>query len=324
MSNYTGLLILNLFLGIGMGLTMPNLPKLAAGWFQPAQRGIVMSIYSTGISTGACLGLMLTLPVIYKIVESWNKVFFVWGAVTVIIALLTCLLIRNYPDFKSIESLRNTGNNIDYEVYKNKHLRAVAAAFFCLCWINYSYIGWIPTIVNARGASVALGGAMAGILYISGFVANMVSPTLSAKLNRRAVFIWESFVVGVFVTIGVMFAPMDALWILFPLLGLILNTPYAISVFMMPLDLFPREKVGASTGMIFTVGYFAALVGPFASGKIMDITGNINSVMISFILVYVIGAIIGFFFIPDPLGSRDSVQRPIGSDNKLKAKVDAE
>lgn len=55
MSNYTGLLILNLFLGIGMGLTMPNLPKLTAGWFQPAQRGIVMSIYSTGISTGAYL-----------------------------------------------------------------------------------------------------------------------------------------------------------------------------------------------------------------------------------------------------------------------------
>lgn len=73
---------------------------------------------------------------------------------------------------------------------------------------------------------------------------------------------------------------------------------------MMPLDLFPREKVGASTGMIFTVGYFAALVGPFASGKIMDMTGNINSVMISFIVMYVIGVIIGFFFIPDPLKKR--------------------
>lgn len=47
---------------------------------------------------------MLTLPVIYKIVDSWNKVFFLWGAVTIIIALLTCLLIRNYPDFKRIES----------------------------------------------------------------------------------------------------------------------------------------------------------------------------------------------------------------------------
>ena len=91
-SSHIGLVLLNLLLGVGIGLALPNLPKLTAGWFPPAQRGWATSVYSTGIAIGSSMGLLLTMPVAYKIAGTWNKVFFVWGTLAAVV--LSCLILK--------------------------------------------------------------------------------------------------------------------------------------------------------------------------------------------------------------------------------------
>ena len=292
-SSYPALLVLNLLLGVGIGLSLPNLPKLTAGWFPPAQRAWATSVYSTGIACGSSGGLFLTMPVAFPLAgRTWHQVFYVWGALALLVAVLMWLLIRNYPGY---QTPARSATLFDAAVYSNKTIWLVAAAFFWACWLFFSVIGWIPTIMKTKGVSATAGGAMAALVPITGLVAMLVAPTLSNKLRRRVIFIWGSYAVGLLVVLAMIFSPISGFWLLLSLTGLIINTPFVIAVFVIPVDMIPRERLGAATGLIMTVGYIAALLGPWVSGAIWDMTGSVTGVMISLIIAYAIGIVISLF-----------------------------
>ena len=60
--SFISFLICNFIMGIGIGFTMPNLPKLNGDWFASAEQGVATLVFSTGISLGSSAGLMLTIP----------------------------------------------------------------------------------------------------------------------------------------------------------------------------------------------------------------------------------------------------------------------
>ena len=152
---------------------------------------------------------------------------------------------------------------------------------------------------------------MAAVVPVAGAVAVLLAPMASHKLRRRVAFIWGPYAIGMLTVLGMMYSPIRGFWFLLPLTGLTLNTPFVIAELVIPADMVPREHLGAATGLIMTVGYFAALLGPWVSGAVWDVTGSVTGVMTSLVIAYLAGIIIALF-VPEPFPrSKKTLIKPV-------------
>ena len=154
--------------------------------------------------------------------------------------------------------------------------------------------------MDSKGVSASAAGGFAALVPFFGVIAMLVAPALSNKIQKRAVFVWGPYLVGIVTIFAMIYSSINGFWVLLPLMGLIINTPYVIAVFVIPVDLIPRENLGAATGLVLTVGYFAALIGPWVTGRVWDATGSVTGVMVSLMIAFAIGAVIAFFIPKNP------------------------
>ena len=305
--SYGLLLACNFLMGLAFGMTYPNLPKLVGDWFPARQRGLATSFYSTGIPVGSSSAMMLTIPVFLVLAGgNWTKVPLVWGIMPLCVAILLWLFCRNGPTF--VSSRASGKKFFDKAVYTNPVLWRVGLTFFCCTWVFYVCLAWFPSILAARSFSPEAAGAATGLIPLFGLLGNLIVAVLSDKIHWRSIFIIGGQVLGA-ISMGLMFICPDSwFYILLPLIGFFDNAAYACLAFLLPIDLVPQEQRGAAAGMIMTLGYVAALLGPTVAGAIWDASQNINVILISIMVIYLIGIIFSVR-IPDPLRKKYKEQR---------------
>ncbi len=78
-------------------------------------------------------------------------------------------------------------------------------------------------------------------------------------------------------------------------------------ILTLPLELLPRQTAGAASGMVLSIGYSAAFVGPWLAGRILDGTGSLNLVLV-FLAITAVAWTAVSFMIPETgrLTGRDS------------------
>ena len=84
----SGLLAFTFIYGIGIGLSMPNLPKLISGWVTRQKAGMATGIFSAAMATGEALALAITMPLIFPLTNTFQGVFF--SGVYLLLRHLSC------------------------------------------------------------------------------------------------------------------------------------------------------------------------------------------------------------------------------------------
>jgi CP family cyanate transporter-like MFS transporter len=304
-SDFRSLFIYTCIFGIGFSMAFSSLPKLMGLWLPADKVGLATGIYVTGISVGGAVSLGITLPVIFPVTNSFHGTLFIWSIPAAVGAILWWFVVKECSSRSSAHQAPLEGKKAgqSYHVWKNRNLWVTAAILFFLNTQFYTWAGWTPQLMIMKGAKPEVAALMISFNSWVSIPFMFLIPWASHKVGLVKPFIGLA-------ALGFILAAWAAIYIHVPLgwpLMFLLGVMFAIYPLLLalPVDLAPREYVGAASGMVLSIGYLGALVGPWLAGYFLDVFGTLSPALI--VLIGTGVALGGFSMLLPETGSRTKV-----------------
>ncbi|MDU7472725.1 MAG: MFS transporter [Paenibacillus macerans] len=312
--NFVSLFIARVLFGMGEGPLSSSQSKMVNNWFPKKYRARALSISMAGTSLGGAI----SGPIVGIIALTWGwKVSFV--LITIIGLIWTAFwlkCVKDAPkdvadgeadDEKEVQPAPAGKTKTPLSFYlKHPTVLFTSVAFFAYNYILFFFLTWFPSyLIQARGLDIkemsfatmipwtvgflgfALGGFIIDFLY---------KKTGNAMFSRKVVLV--TCLLGAAVSIG--FA------------GLVNTTAAAVSlmaaaVFFLYLtaitywaiiqDTVEKERVGGVGGFMHFLANTSGIIGPTATGMLVQTTGHFTSAFILAGGLAVIGALCVAFFV---------------------------
>ena len=282
--DFPTLLAFTVIYGTGFGLVWPNLPKLISVWVPREKAVMATGIFTAGMATGIALPVAITVPVIYPVANTFQGTFFIWAIPTIAATILWWILVKDPPHSRTPrESLGRSGVPFR-QVLQNKNLWLVAILLSLNNFFMFTWVGWSPALMMQKGATPDLAALIASVYMWVVIPSVFFIPRLSYKLGVRKPFIWISSFILAFVSLEAIFMTVPMGWVLMALAGIVNSTRF-VTIMALPVEMMPKKIVGVASGLILSIGYIGAIIGPLIGGHLFDLTGSLD-----FSLLVLIGA----------------------------------
>ncbi|MCJ7596337.1 MAG: MFS transporter [Desulfobacterales bacterium] len=274
---------------MGFSLYFPNLAKTVKEHFPAHFIGKATGIYTTAIPLGAGVGIALTKPLLAA-TGSWQKVMGVWSIMALFILALCAIAVSRCRGaargpFQPAPAPSQEGpkNSMDgdplqggppVEERKDRLPLPMIICGLLLAILNvifYATLGWLPTYLTEEGWSLASAAAVTSMISFVEVPAVLLVPILSDRTGRRKIIILACFFLIALCAVLVSLAPSWS-WAAAPVLGITFGAPFAL-LLAFPAQFSRHEKVGSAAGLVLSIGYAGALLGPPLAGYVRDITG---------------------------------------------------
>lgn len=268
---------------LGAGISAGNvlLPAIIKECF-PLRIGALTALYTTTMSifaggfAGACSPLM----------DAWGE----WRMALVLIAPLACIAAvlwvissasgNRHGLMSGAKEVARTPSERTLRVFHPRILRQpltwwITLQFGLQSILFYCTVAWLPSILAARGIS---GGAVAlcvALFPLMGIPCTMFLPPLAQRMRgQRGLGVG----IGVLCTVGVAllwWAPTDG-WSVFAVgfFGLALGAPFCLCMFYLGYRTVNADDAARLSGIVQTLGYLMAAVGPTCLGLIYDLSSS--------------------------------------------------
>ena len=278
-TSYSSLLAFTLISGIGIGLSYPNLPKLVSAWAAREKAGVATGIFATGMMAGAALALAITMPIVFPVTNTFQGAFLIWSIPPIIAAILWWALVREPPRNSIHDELASRYKTPLRQVLRNKNLWLVAILFLLEAFFFYSWTGWSPALMMLKGATPDFAGLIVSITLWVGIPTVLLMPRLAYKLGLRKPFIWLPSIIIAIITYAAIHIDLSLSWLIMVLVGIADNTRF-VTILALPVELMPKEEVGTASGVVLSLGYIGAIIGPLIGGRILDVTGSLDLLLL--------------------------------------------
>ena len=301
--------------GIGSGASNVPVVGLLASWFTPRRRGLAAGI----VVTGSSLGLIFTGPAVplvtsFYFPDGWRICWYLFGGLTILIALAGAFFIRNRPSQMGLKPWGpHAGYSMDSpeaqalrwaDVYKSTtlwHLGLVYMAF------GFSYIIYMTFFVKYLIAEGGYTSQSAGNLFMTmgwcSLLCGLIWGSLSDLIGRRLAL------VSVYCIHGISFF-LFAVWPV-PEGFVVSAVLFGISAWSIPAimaatcgDVFGPRMAPAALGFITLLFGIAQAIGPGIAGAMADKTGSFSSGFILASGVAFIGAVGAWMIRSDSIAAR--------------------
>ncbi len=279
--------VLNFLVGWFNGMGWPPCGRVMTHWFSSNERGTMMSIWNCAHNVGGGLvGLMATYGAIWFgswVYGSHSELYFLVGtfafpaAVSLLIAILAYILLRDTPQscgLESVESWRNdypknysekheqtlTTREIFFKyVLNNKFLWYIALANAFVYMVRYGCLDWAPTLLTEKGIDPKSMGWAYSVYEFAAIPGTIICGWLSDKVfhGRRALpTIIFMLLVLVFVVLYWQFIDnITVVMICLIGIGFFIYGPVML-IGVQALDLAPKNAAGTAAGLTGFFGYF--------------------------------------------------------------------
>lgn len=281
----------------GAGSAGSNVPimALASAWFASKRRGMATGI----LVSGSSIALLLLGPLIPKILESypgsgWRVCWYILGGLTLLIALLNYLLIRNRPEEKNLhpvgESSPPPPSTVSFSgrsLYSSRSLWHLAGVFFTFGFSYIIYMQFFSAyLINEAKVSTEKAGEYLMLLGILSIFCGPFWGTVSDFIGRKYGLALVLLAQGTsYLIFGLFKSPLGYLTstILFGLTAWSVPSIIAAAVG----DIVGARLAPAALG--FTILIFSAgqTLAPPLAGKIADLAG-------SFTPAFILSALVAF------------------------------
>ncbi|MBU4565266.1 MAG: MFS transporter [Desulfarculus sp.] len=276
---------------VGLGVAMVFVPtvKVLTHWFTRAEftrmMGILMALGGVGAYTAAQPLAWLSLIV------GWRGSFILIGVVTLVIAGLVWVLVRNRPEDKGLPPVADSlsdplggdtmtlGQGIKM-VLGNPRFWAVAVWFFITPGIFFSLGGlWGgPYLMQVYGLSKTQAGGILSMLAVGMIVGSPLVSWVSDKIlvSRKSTMIITG--VGLCLLVGILYlAPASfspSMLYLWFFLFAVCSSAIVVIGFTTTKELFPVAIAGTSTGLINLFPFLGGAVLQPVTGWLLQIQGG--------------------------------------------------
>lgn len=248
----------------GAAIMQPALPPLVRAWM-PERIGFATAVYTNGLLMSETLAVGLTLPVVLPWTGgSWRLSLALWALPVLVIAILVAFLAPR-PPRAAIRVPRRW-----WPDWRDKRLWRLA---FLLAGVNSLYFGaitFVPEYLDHLGRTGEISAALTA-LNLAQIPASLLMLVVAGRLvQRRASYVALGSIALVSL-LGIIIMPGDWVVAWCAVLGFAIASALILILALPPLLSEPHDVHRLSAG-IFTISYSCAVVIPFASGRIWDLT----------------------------------------------------
>lgn len=299
-----GLLILaQILVGIGVGVTLVNLPKIINAWFPPQQIGLATGIYMTALMIWLSLGLTLA-----PYFSGWAEINIYGGLLICAALILFAAIVRDAPPGVIIPKpniLEGARKSLS-----NKAIWGTSLGVFVAMAGMVPFQALFTTgAALEKGIDIATAGAIVAMITWSGWIGSLLFPVLSSKTGgARLYIILLSIAFSVLVYLGWVLGDILVLWVTITIAGFLAGgvIPHwmALPAYLPAVDSRMKpEWVGGSAGVINTFLCLGAFIStPFIIAPIALSYGFTMAFAVSALLFAIQGLFA--FLIPEPPRSK--------------------
>ena len=329
---------LRIALGMGEAGAYPSAAGVTAKWFPDKERGRVSGLFDSGGKLGAAVALPATAWLIS--VFNWHVAFIISGGIGLIWTAIWWAYYRDPEQHKYVNEAelkyiregqaryRSGADNAPpmkwYAFFRHRNVCATCLGFFTINYHNYFFITWFPTyLVKEHHLSLVKMGFVASIPLIVAMFAECLGGWVSDILYARG---WSLtavrktiMVIGMLLASTIALAPFTSslAWVIVIMAISKSGGPIAASqVWSIPGDIAPKNMVSLLGALQNSVSNMAGVVGPIATGIIIQLTGSFSGALMAVGLVTLLGAVNFLFF----LGKVEPIQPKGVQDSILAAK----
>ncbi len=258
---YTGLLVSQFFVGLGLAAVMPCLSLMVKAW--AADRpGLGTGIYFSGFAVGNASALAVT-PRLLEVM-SWRQVFLVYAAVAGAVCILWFLLGRGGG---SVSSSFRLG---DIKLVMRERLVWVLLILLVGSMGCYDTLAsWMPRVLQMKG----LAPEFASVLPAGFFAAGPVTGLLLDRFrNRRTLVLLLGVAAAAAIALTIS-APLPLLLVCFFAIGFTTTGVSVVSLTMPVEEKRLSPYAGTVVGFVTSVSNVGPLAVPVVFGYLIDVTG---------------------------------------------------
>lgn len=262
--------------GVGIAVGNVLLPALIKREFAPP--GLMMGLYVAVMTTGAAVATALTVP-LERALGSWELALGAWTvpAVVATVAWLPALAsARRGEPVAPVPKVRLRGDRLAW---------MLTGLFAFQSTLFYALVAWMPDLLRDAGLSDGRAGAMVSIAMLLGLPSGLLAPIVAARMTDQRVLVAGSAALWIAGLAGVLASPttLTELWMV--LMGIAQGAGFALAIALVVLRSPDGARATALSGMVQSLGYVVAAVGPLALGALHDLTGGWDAVLVTMLAI---------------------------------------
>ncbi|MBC3873759.1 MFS transporter [Undibacterium flavidum] len=301
------LFALRLLVGAAEAPSFPGNSRITSSWFPVHERGLAAAIFNSA----QYFATVLFAPLMGWLVHSWGwqSVFFVMGALGIVMAVVWLLTIygpNKHPRINQAELdyLQAGGALVDLEsrsssgtakateqsfdtllivkqLLSNRMLLGVYLGQYCINTLTYFFLTWFPVyLVTERHMSILKAGFVAAIPAIAGFSGGILGGFISDRMIKSGYTLSIArktpIVIGLCMAMSMIFCnyiSSDTLVVALMSLAFFGKGIGALG-WAVVADTSPKEAGGLSGALFNTFGNLAGITTPIVIGYILHATGS--------------------------------------------------
>jgi CP family cyanate transporter-like MFS transporter len=258
--------------GTGMGLCVPNIPKIVSAWAPAGKAAGTAGLFHLGMPLGAALIMNLTMSVVFPVMGTYQGVFLVWSIPPIAAAVFWWTLVKEPPGYIVTKHTIHDINQSFRSLVRNRYLWMISLFLFLSEFANHSWFAWAPTLLQIKGATPEAAGMITSIILWVAVPSIIFMPRLCDRIGLRKPFLWiPSLALGL-VALSAIYTSVPLSIVLMIIVGICIETRY-IATLVFPVDIIPEKDLGTASGLLF-IGYIGGVIGPYIGGRILDYSGS--------------------------------------------------
>ncbi len=288
-------LLSRVVLGAGEAPTFALGAKVMRLWSSPRQRGLMMTLFTSGISIGLASGAIIAGYMVAH--NGWRTAFDVLAGVGFVWCLVWYFL---YPAqaAKGHAPLNRTRFSVA-PFFASRSFWGVVVAQCCVNYANFLMMSWLPVILRQRmnlsvfDASVHTAYCYAGAVVIS-LVAGRIGESLHSShahdpaRRKRVVALYLSMVATLGVLPFIQSVPFSMACLVLSM-GFVTAGSGANMALLADL-LVEQDALGAANGLVLTFSNGTGILAPVITGYILQFTGSFEYVFYMVAALVLVGA----------------------------------
>jgi CP family cyanate transporter-like MFS transporter len=272
----------------GIAIMQPALPPLVRQWL-PHRVSFGVALYTNGLLVGETLPVMLTIPLVYPLVDSsWRMSLALWGAPLVLIAIAVVLWAPHPSDQAAAKP---AVGRTWWPDWRNKFIWQIGIVFGSVNSVYFGCNAFLPGFLAGAGRPDLISAALTALNF-GQLPASFALLTFAGRLERRA---WPFILCGVLILLclaGIV-ATANAWTIVFAGILGFLGAAVLTLALTLPALLSAPADVARTSAAMFTISYSEGLLISVLSGAAWDLGGSP-----SFAFVPIAASALPLLFVP--------------------------
>lgn len=265
-ANYSMLIWGTILVGVAITFINVLLPALITDNL-PSRVGSMTSLYNVALSLFSAIGAYAITP----LVQAAN-----WHFAITILSLLPFITLLLWLPNLHFNHRDHAAKTKGANMWKNPRAWAMLVYFGASSFIFYTIVAWLPAMAESAGMSHTTASVVASLFQLFSLPASFAAPVLATRLHNRQILVWST---GILVIIGtvLLMMPISSLpyyALISALLGLGTAGTFSFIMTLFSLKTTNATDTSSLSGMVQSLGYLLAAIGPVIIGQLRAVTSN--------------------------------------------------